>query len=214
MINISGEKKKIKFWDRIANSYDREEERDNNVNQLIIEKTRTLLNPDQVILDLGCGTGTFSIALADYVSHIDGIDFSSKMIEIANKKNEVKNIHKVNFFQSTIFDQHLRPESYDAILCFYLFHLLDDHTEVINRIKSLLKPNGLLISVTPCMGEAIIKGWGLSLLSLTGLVPKIKLLRRQNLIKLHSGNNLQLLNNESLTSAANQYFLVSKKIYQ
>ena len=43
--------------------------------------------------------------------------------------------------------------TFDGILAFYILHLLEDSQMVIQRINELLKPGGLIISVTPCMGK-------------------------------------------------------------
>jgi 2-polyprenyl-3-methyl-5-hydroxy-6-metoxy-1,4-benzoquinol methylase len=52
-----------------------------------------------------------------------------------------------------IFDSKLQPESYSVILAFNILHLKQDVDKVLDRIKELLAPGGLLISKTVCAGE-------------------------------------------------------------
>ena len=54
-------------------------------------QSKVKLNNDINVLDVGCGGGAYSIALASKVKNVVGVDFSPKMIELANdtkKKNE------------------------------------------------------------------------------------------------------------------------------
>jgi ubiquinone/menaquinone biosynthesis C-methylase UbiE len=81
--------KSEKFWDRIAKYFDWVEKKDEPINLKIIEKTKNLLNSTYTVLDFGCGSGTAAMAIASSVKEINGIDISSKMIELA--KGKLKN---------------------------------------------------------------------------------------------------------------------------
>jgi 2-polyprenyl-3-methyl-5-hydroxy-6-metoxy-1,4-benzoquinol methylase len=62
---------------------------------------------------------------APYVHHIRAIDFSAKMIEIAQGKAAAQNIQNVTFEQASI-DRPERPgrQTYDAVLGLNVLHLL------------------------------------------------------------------------------------------
>ena len=47
-------------------------------------QSKAKLNKDINVLDVGCGGGAYSIALASKVKNVVGVDFSPKMIELAN----------------------------------------------------------------------------------------------------------------------------------
>ena len=49
------------------------------------------------ILDMGCGTGNFSIKLAEKGCHVTGADISDEMLKIARKKASKLN-HEIEFF--------------------------------------------------------------------------------------------------------------------
>lgn len=59
----------------------------------------------------------------------------------------------MSFTKATLFDESLERESFDAVLAFNIFHLLEGAPKALRRIDELLKPGGLLMSVTPCLGE-------------------------------------------------------------
>lgn len=139
-----------KSWDRIAMYFDWLEKKDEPINFKIIEKTKKLTKYSDTVLDFGCGSGTAACAIASSVKKIMGIDISSKMIELAKDKAKELKVRNIDFVQATIFDEKLKIGSFDVILCFYLFHLLEDTPKVMQRINDLLKPGGLIISATPC----------------------------------------------------------------
>lgn len=142
-----------KIWDFLANSYDESEKNFQLVHIKAVENTKKYLNPDDIVLDYGCGTGTKSFEIAGDVKRVLGVDISSKMIELANRKAFDLKSQNVDFTQATIFDERLLKGSFDVILAFSILHYLEDTREVMQRINELLKPGGFFISSTECMGE-------------------------------------------------------------
>ena len=61
------------------------------------------------------------------------------MIELAKAKAETNNVKNIDFEQAIIFDDKLKTQSFDVILCFYLLHLLEDPPRAMQRINDLLK---------------------------------------------------------------------------
>lgn len=60
-------------------------------------KDEKILNKKFKVLDVGCGGGKYSLALANECDEILGIDLSPKMIEYANKNKENFNIKNTSF---------------------------------------------------------------------------------------------------------------------
>jgi 2-polyprenyl-3-methyl-5-hydroxy-6-metoxy-1,4-benzoquinol methylase len=202
--------KSEKFWERIAKHYDRIESKDEPINIRIIEKASNRLNTSDTVLDFGCGTGTAAVEIASSVNAICGIDISSRMIEIAKAKTAERAIKNAEFAQITIFNEKLKTESFDAILCFYLLHLLEDTSKVMQRINDLLKPGGLIISATPCI-RGTYYGALLTPLSKIGLVPPIASCTISELENLMVDGNFEIIETECLHKSGQQYFVVAKK---
>ncbi|MBT3260401.1 MAG: class I SAM-dependent methyltransferase, partial [Deltaproteobacteria bacterium] len=78
---------------------------------------------------------------------------SIEMINEAIKKISEKEAKKVSFSQGNIFNSDLEEASFDKIVSYGVIHLLDDSEKVIRRIHELLKPDGLFISTTACLGD-------------------------------------------------------------
>ena len=141
------------FWDKNAKRYDQIEKKSEDVNKDLIARTSKYLDPNDLVLDFGCATGNKAIELSKKVKFIKGIDISPEMISLANQKKDALNIPNISFSSGTIFSKELEPESFDIIVCFALIHLLEDLNDVTGRIHELLKPGGLVISVTPCFKD-------------------------------------------------------------
>lgn len=161
-----------KFWDRIASKFDRIEKSDISY-KIFIEKTREYIKADDTILDFGCGTGLICNEIAENVGIIHAIDISTKMIEISKNKASERKIQNIDFERTTIFDEKFKVGSFDAIIAFNIFHLLEEPQKYFQRINQILKPGGLIISSTPCMSEALLLNSVLKLFSLIGMTPKL-----------------------------------------
>lgn len=204
--------KSEKFWDRSADTYDREEKKDEQTYIKIIEKTKKYLQISEIVLDYACGTGTIDIEIAGDVKEIRAIDMSSKMIDLAKRKTGERKIENIDYMQATIYDERLKRESFDVITAFTILHLVEDTPKVIKRINELLKPRGLFISSTPCMGEKKFSSTLLSLVSKIGLVPAIRSFKFSELENSIVNGNFKIVEIECLRQSSQQYFIVAKKI--
>jgi len=144
-----------KFWDRNAERYSRRPIADEAAYEKKLQVTRDYFRPDMEVLEFGCGTGSTAIAHAPYVRHIRAIDISSKMIEIAQGKADAANIDNVTFEQSTIEEINVADQSPDAVLGLSILHLLENKEAVIAKIHKMLKPGGVFVSSTVCLGDTM-----------------------------------------------------------
>lgn len=141
------------FWDRIAAKYSKQPVPDEQVYQTKLRITREYFRPEMQVLEFGCGTGSTAIAHAAYVNHIQAVDISAKMIEIAQGKADAQNIDNVTFEHANIDVFSLPDESTDAVLGMSILHLLDNKEDVIAKVYRLLKPGGVFVSSTVCLGN-------------------------------------------------------------
>ena len=141
------------FWDRRARKYDDEISRHDSLYSKTLQSTDTLLNDQDVLLDLGCASGEISLDLAPLVAQVHGIDTSGRMIELANQKMGTRNISNIKFSRTDAFDNSLEAHSFSAITAFNVLHLVENLPAVLDRLFCMLIPGGLLISQTPCLRE-------------------------------------------------------------
>jgi ubiquinone/menaquinone biosynthesis C-methylase UbiE len=144
-----------KFWDKIAERYSRKPIADEAAYQRKLQVTREYFHPDMEVLEFGCGTGSTAITHAFYVKHIHAIDISSKMIEIAQGKADAEKVTNVTFERSTIDEFSVPEQTLDAVLALSILHLLENKEEVIAKVHRMLKPGGIFVTSTACLGDTM-----------------------------------------------------------
>lgn len=210
--------KSKEFWDNASKNYDKTEERFEYIHSKSRENTKKYLNSSNIVMDYGCGTGTTSCEIANHVKEIHAIDISSKMIDIAKEKAVVGKVENVNFVQTDIFDKRYKRESFDTILAFNMLHTVSNPQDVMERIYELLKPEGLFISITPCLRDKMsflvnIQIQLVRMLCKIGIIPiPIRRLKSSELDDLMANGNFQTVDTEKIFKGASSYFIVAKKL--
>ncbi len=147
--------RETRFWDRIAARYAKRPVPDEAAYRKKLNKTRKYFRPDMAVLEFGCGTGSTALAHAPYVAHIRATDMSANMIQIARGKARAMNVGNVTFQQATIEELDVAGGSQDAVLGLSILHLLADKEAVIAKVHRMLKPGGIFVSSTACLGDTM-----------------------------------------------------------
>ena len=101
------------------------------------------------IVELGCGPASVIPDLVEQVdssTQIIGVDFSAKMIEIANRKKEINNWENVEFECMDMYDLDESNPVDTVIFCLALT-AIPDATKALQKALSILKTGGQLIIV-------------------------------------------------------------------
>jgi SAM-dependent methyltransferase len=103
---------------------------------------RQLPSPCTRVLDVGCGAGTFAAELGKRVRHVDAVDRSPAMIEVARQVTPAN----VTCILGDVMCDPLPAEGYDAIVSVTALHHLpiDD---ALRRLSRALRPGGVLAAV-------------------------------------------------------------------
>jgi SAM-dependent methyltransferase len=94
------------------------------------------------VLEIGCGFGAFARLVASRAQRVTAIDLSPQMIEVARERS--LDYSNLEFVLGDFLQDHLPAESYDCIVTLATLHHLP-LDEAIEKIKSLLRPGGVLI---------------------------------------------------------------------
>jgi ubiquinone/menaquinone biosynthesis C-methylase UbiE len=178
-----------KFWNKRADKYSQRPVSDEATYRKKLDITREYFRPDMEVLEIGCGTGSTAIAHAPYVRHILATDFSSRMIEIARDRALAAGVDNVSF-EARPADENDAPDAtVDAVMAHNLLHLLDDRDRAIADVHRMLKPGGVFVTSTACLGDMMF------LFRL--IIPVGRFLRLFPMVKVFSAAELK----ESLESA-------------
>ena len=146
------------FWDRRAAVYDADA---GVFYQEAYEKTtacmRKYLKPTDTVLDFACGTGIVTLSLSPDVKELRGIDISDEMIRRAQGKAAAQDIANVLLTQTDLFDAALAPASFDAVLACNVLLYVEQRAAVLARICALLRPGGMFLSATDCLGVGMTR---------------------------------------------------------
>ena len=142
-----------RFWDKASRRYSRSRISDMDACERTLDRTRAILGADDRVLELGCGTGTTALRLADGVRSYLATDISSEMISIAKEKHAAETVQTLVFRTPTA--ESLGPDEagFNAAPGFNYLHLVRDVPETLRRIHSVLAPGGVFVSKTPCLGD-------------------------------------------------------------
>ncbi|WGE81671.1 bifunctional 2-polyprenyl-6-hydroxyphenol methylase/3-demethylubiquinol 3-O-methyltransferase UbiG [Actinobacillus equuli subsp. haemolyticus] len=104
------------------------------------------------VLDVGCGGGILSEAMAKVGANVTGIDMTIEPLEIARKHAEESGL-SIDYRQTTIEDfvqnqTACHAEKFDVITCMEMLEHVPDPLSIIQSCKALLKPNGVLFFST------------------------------------------------------------------
>ena len=111
--------------------------------------------PDERVLDLGCGWGTFCWALGHRVAEMVGVDFSQTSIDLCERRLADAAIEGVSFLCADARDTGLEAESFDLVIGADLVEHLypEDSQAVVAEAFRVLKKGGRLSLWTPHRGH-------------------------------------------------------------
>ncbi len=138
-------------------------------------------NPPGRALDLGCGTGTNVITLAQGGWEATGVDFASKAIRTARRKSRAANI-KAHFHTQDVTKLENLQQPFDLILDIGCFHSLDADGQRTYRenLDRLLKPGGSFLLYVFFRTDLAASGSGLIEQDLAKFSTQLELISRQD----------------------------------
>ncbi|WP_164668759.1 demethylmenaquinone methyltransferase [Virgibacillus doumboii] len=99
-------------------------------------------------LDVCCGTGDWSIALAEEVGssgEVVGLDFSRNMLSVAEQKNETLNYNQLQFMQGNAMKLPFEENSFDYVTIGFGLRNVPDYMNVLKEMYRVVKPGGKVV---------------------------------------------------------------------
>lgn len=201
-----------KFWDLISSMYAASSISDIKAYETKVQVIKSYLKSDNVVLDIGCATGTQCMDISAHVKHVTGIDISRKLLAIAEQRKVDRSVDNVDFLQTTLFNKCFQAGDFDVVMTFYVLHFFEDIDEVFEHVHDLLKPGGFFILETACMGEQNLFIRRLfRFLGVMGFIPLINMLTYPQLEQSLAKAGFSLVEKTRFSEAGGEYTLIAKK---
>ncbi len=147
---------RVDRWDPI----DYEKNSDFQYESAMAELQRLAIKSNQKIVDIGCGSGKITAALAKRVQagKVIGLDLSRKMVRYARKQYELlKNLMFIEMDAEALqfSDQGLKQFDYDWVVSFWTLSWIKQHEKVISGIANCLKEGGSIFLIVPLNNVAL-----------------------------------------------------------
>ena len=141
------------YWNKRAALYD-EQVKDEYADayEETISRSLAYCKDSDEVLEIACGTGIVTLALAERVKHITAVDISEEMIARLSEKAG-GSVQNLTLHCTDISDHLLDGKRFDVIAAFNILLYLENVDEALERIHSLLKPGGVFLSATDCVGN-------------------------------------------------------------
>ncbi|MEO9299165.1 class I SAM-dependent methyltransferase [Devosia alba] len=203
-----------RFWNKTAERYAASKIADPGGYERTLERTRSFLQPNHRVLELGCGTGTTALRLAGSVGSYLATDISERMIGIARQKLDEDPVPCLSFRPAVAEDLADDDHRFDIILAYNYLHLVRDPDATLRTIARLLKPQGVFISKTPCLGEmnVLIRRVLLPAMRSVGKAPHVAIFGARELTQMIVGKGLDIVAHENHATKGSETrpFIVAK----
>ena len=119
-----------------------------SVQDYFVGRVRPYLDASMRVLDFGCGTGGFSMAMSPMVAEVQAVDLSSRFVEAGRasvERSGIRNVHLRKIDDTLPFEDG----EFDALLMLDLIHHLDRVEHTLREALRVLKPGGRLLVFEP-----------------------------------------------------------------
>lgn len=100
---------------------------------------------DDAVLDVGCGAGGLTLELAQTCASAHGVDLSSQMLDVANKRAADRGLSNATFEQADAQTTAFDPAAFDVAVSSFGVMFFDDLVAAFTNIGAALKPDGRLV---------------------------------------------------------------------
>ncbi|MGJ8528416.1 class I SAM-dependent methyltransferase [Maritalea sp.] len=198
----------VRFWDKQAKSYAERPVKDTTSYEEMLVQIAQRLKPEDKVLEIGCGTGSTAVRMAEHVSSWTAADISPEMIDIAKNKAAPDN---ANFLVAEA-DSEFADAPFDVVCAFHILHLVPDPKATLQSIFDQLKPDGLFISKTACIGEmGFLPLIFLPIMKLFGIAPPLHVLSKDKLEGLIENTGFKTIDCRIFGTSKSSIYVVAQR---
>lgn len=105
------------------------------------------LKPGQIVCDMGCGNGFYSLQMAKLVGdtgEVIGVDIQPEMLHMLSERAKAAGIKNIKTVEGSPIDPRLPPASVDLILLVDVYHEFAYPEQMLSAMRKSLRPGGRL----------------------------------------------------------------------
>ena len=158
------------YWSRFPDTYDQKMEYvvGKELRDAIIQELNRLPELGELV-ELGCGTGIFTEAIALKTKRMVAIDLSDSLLAVARRR--IGDHPKVTIQKENCKATSFPSEAIDSVFMANLIHVVESPSTLLQECYRILRKNGTLVIVTFTdhemklwekikMGLRFVKSWG------------------------------------------------------
>lgn len=109
------------------------------------------VGPDDVVLDVACGTGRMTLPLAARARHVTGFDITPAMVDIARKAQAEAGVANIDWRIGNVHALPFADDSFTLVTCGLAAHHFTEPATVLAEMRRVCRPGGRIavIDLTP-----------------------------------------------------------------
>lgn len=111
-------------------------------NELYEKKLNGIVPAGGYVLDIGCGTGTWTIAASRLAREVSAVDVSDLRVSALKSMASALQVTNINVVHGDVFSLQGESGSLDAVICFNTLQFIQEYDAVLRESHRLLKPGG------------------------------------------------------------------------
>lgn len=136
---------------------------DSKQRENIIPPERLLSNlpikKDHIVLDVGAGTGFFTIPMAEITSNeVYAMDLDLRMLNVIKSKAMEKKLENIKLIHESLEYLSLEKETIDFVMASLILHEVPSLKESLTKIFEIMKIGGFLLCLEYEKDESIVEG--------------------------------------------------------
>ena len=137
-----------RYWASCSNTFITNPEYYDRCEAVLTEDVLPRLGSPHRVLDVGCGSGRYTLVLATIARFVDACDLSPALIAQARRNASERSVQNIAFRLEDITYAHPRRSGYDLVSCMgVLSTIVDDWAfrKITAAMRVALRPGGLLL---------------------------------------------------------------------
>ncbi len=155
------EEKIIDFYNDHASIYDKEQDEFGFVRtperEIALRTIKKIAQQNHSVLEIGAGTGRFTLEVAPLVKQVTAVDVSCKMLDCMRQKMDAQGITNVKRIYGNFMETSFEAK-FDLIISFSAIEYIREKEALFTKIAGLLNPGGHVILTTA--HDTFFRWWG------------------------------------------------------